>query len=453
MGISATGLGSGLDTKSLVDQLVAAERQPQATRLAAQEARATAQLTAVGRLKGALSTFQSALGGLTDMTAFQKRTATVSDSEYLSASASESADPGSYQIEVLGLATAHRLQSAAFASASTVVGEGQLDIAVGAETMRIAITAANSTLAGIRDAINAATDNPGVRASIVTGASGAYLTLTATSTGTSHAITVDAVTAGSALEALEYGSGTTNSLTQQTAATNASIRIDGITIDSAGNSIGGAIEGVTIDLLKAQSGKLVTLDIAYDESAAKDAVTKFVSAYNGVAGTIAELTGYDAKSGSAGALLGDTTTRTIKNALREALGHVAGAAGDPFRTLAEIGVTTASNGYLSLDSTKLAAAIASDFDAVGRLLADEDHGIAASMKSIVDGFLASDGRISTRENTLRSRLDGIGDQRVTLDQRMESLRERYQSQFFALDQLVSQLNQTSSFLSQQLSAL
>lgn len=453
MGISATGLGSGLDTKSIVDQLVAAERQPQATRLAAQEARATAQLTAVGRLKGALSTFQSALGGLTDLSAFQKRTAKVSDAEYFSASTTESADAGSYQIEVLTLAAAHRLQSAAFASAGTVVGEGQLDITVGTGTMRIAITSANSTLAGIRDAINEATDNPGVRASIITGTSGAYLTLTATSTGTANAITVDAVAGGSALEALEYGSGTTNSLAQQTAAANASMRIDGIAVDSASNSIGDAIEGVTIDLLKAQPGTLVTLDIAYDESTARDAVTKFVGAYNGVVGVIAELTGYDAKSGSAGTLLGDAATRAIKNALREELGRVAGNPTDPFRTLAEIGVTTASNGNLSLDSTKLAAAISSNFDAVGRLLADEDHGIAAGMKSIVDGFLASDGRISTRESTLRTRLEDISDQRVNLDQRMESVRQRYQDQFSALDQLVSQLNQTSNFLSRQLAAL
>lgn len=453
MGISATGLGSGLDTKSIVDQLVAAERQPQATRLAAQEARTTAQLTAVGRLKGALSTFQGALGGLTDLSKFQKRTATVSDTEYFSASTSESADPGSYQVEVLALAAAHRLQSAAFASAGTVIGEGQLDITVGTETMRIEITAASSTLGGIRDAINGATGNPGVRASIVTGASGAYLTLTATSTGTAHAITVDAVAGGSALEALEYGSGTTNSLTQQTAAANASIRIDGITVDSAGNSIGDAIEGVTIDLLKAQPGTLVSLDIAYDETAARDAVAKFVSAYNGLAGIIAELTSYDAKTGSAGTLLGDTATRTIKNALREALGMVAGDASAPFRTLAEIGVTTANNGYLALDPTKLAAAIDSDFDAVGSLLADEDHGIATRMKGIVDGFLASDGRISARESTLRTRLEDISGQRVNLDQRMESVRQRYQNQFTALDQLVSQLNQTSSFLSRQLAAL
>ena len=83
MAITATGLGSGLDVKSLVDQLVAAERQPAATRLATQEARANAQLTAIGRLKGALSTFQTAVTALADPAQFQQRKATVSDEDYV----------------------------------------------------------------------------------------------------------------------------------------------------------------------------------------------------------------------------------------------------------------------------------------------------------------------------------------------------------------------------------
>ena len=111
MAISATGLGSGLDIKSLVDQLVSAERQPVATRLAAQEARATAQLTAIGRLKGALSAFQSAAAGLADVGQFQQRLASVSDDERITASATAQAESAVYDVEVLGLATSHRLVS------------------------------------------------------------------------------------------------------------------------------------------------------------------------------------------------------------------------------------------------------------------------------------------------------------------------------------------------------
>lgn len=453
MAITATGLGSGLDVKSLVDQLVAAERQPVATRLATQEARASAQLTAIGRLKSALAAFDDAVGALADLDQFQQRTATVSDEKRLAATVTPAAVPASYEVEVLALASAHRLVSGPFASAGTVVGEGQLVITSGADSMQLEITTANNTLAGIRDAINASTSNPGVRASIVTGADGAHLILTATQTGAAAAVTVDAVAAGSPLEVLEFGAGTSNALTQAAAATDAAARIDGLDVTSATNSIADAIEGVTIDLLEAAPGEAVTLTVDYDTEGARTLVSKFVDAYNGVISTINQLTSYDADSGAAGALLGDAATRGVKAALRDALGRTAGASTDPWRSLAEIGVKTGTDGKLTLDATRLGTAIDTDFDAVGRLLAGSDDGVAVRLKDVAEGWLASDGRLGARETTLKARLDDISDRRADLETRMEALRKRYQNQFNALDQLVSQLNQTSSFLTRQLASL
>jgi flagellar hook-associated protein 2 len=453
MAISATGLGSGLDIKSLVEQLVSAERQPAANRLALQEAKATAQLTALGRLKSALATFQDAVDGLADIDEFQQRKVTVSDDERIAATATSASQPASYQVEVLALATAHRLVSTAWPSAGSVVGEGQLVVQSGADSMQIEITAANNTLTGIRDAINDSAQNPGVRASIVTGADGAHLILVATRTGAAQALRVDAVAAGGALEALEFGAGTTSTLTEVTAAADASVEIDGFAVTSPGNSIENAIEGVTIDLLQAEPGTLLDLEIAYDEEAARTAAAEFVDAYNALASTIAELTAYDAESGSGGALLGDAATRGIKNALREALGRSVGDSSDPFRTLAEIGISTGTDGRLTLDTTRFSSAVAADFDGVGRVFAAEDDGIAVRVQSLIGAFLDDEGRISARETTLKTRLEQIGDRRDDLDLRMEQVRLRYEKQFNALDLLVSQLNQTSAFLTRQLATL
>ena len=450
MAITASGLGSGLDVKSLVDQLVSAERTPAATRLATQEAKATSQLTAIGKLKSTLATFQDAVGKLADIDVFQKRKATVSDGERLAATVTSAATPASYEVEVHNLASAHRLVSQAFASDSTIVGEGQLRITSGAGTMQIEITPANNTLAGIRDAINASAGNPGVRASIVTGADGAHLILSATSTGASRAITVDAVAGGSPLEVLEYGPGTTNAMTQAVTASDASATIDGLAVTSPTNSITTAIPGVTIDLLKAEPGVPVRLDVAYDQDAARQTLGKFVDAYNAVVSTINGLTAYNADTKTAGPLLGDAATRGIRNALRDALGHSVGDPQDAFRTLAEIGVSSDVKGNLSLDSSKFDKAVATDFDAVGRVLARGQDGIAVRMKTAVDDFLGNDGRIQAREKTLKDQLSDIGTRRSALDARMDQVRGRYQKQFLALDTLMSQLTQTSSFLAAQL---
>ena len=165
--ITSAGIGSGLDIGGLVSQLVAAEGQPTQQRIARGEASAQARLSAYGSLTSALSQFRDQLDLMQDIGKFLSRKAASSNEDLFSVSASTSALPGSYAVEVVNLATAQRLTSGAFADADTAVGEGTLTIDVGGEAFDVEITADNSSLAGIRDAINAATDNSGVTATIV----------------------------------------------------------------------------------------------------------------------------------------------------------------------------------------------------------------------------------------------------------------------------------------------
>jgi flagellar hook-associated protein 2 len=264
---------------------------------------------------------------------------------------------------------------------------------------------------------------------------------------------MDAQEAGGPLEALEYGAGTTDSLTQLTAAQDASLEIDGLAVTSASNVISNAIEGVTISLLEASPGTLVDLDVDYNPEAAEAAVGNFVDAFNELMKTVSELTAYDPETRVAGTLINDPLTRGVKTSLRQALSAVVNATGASFRTLAEIGITTASDGQLELDSTKLSAAIAANFDAVGRLFADADEGVAVRMDDILERLLDGDGRIPAREETLKSQLDRIRDRQEALDLRMERVQRRYELQFAAMDTLVAQLKQTSDFVAQQLALL
>src|SRR5512146_2019181 len=95
---SATSSGS-LDVNSIVNQLMTVERQPIA-KLTAKEASYQAKLSAYGTVKGALSNFQTALQGLIGASKFQSLTATPSDATLFSASATGSAVPGTYSLEV-----------------------------------------------------------------------------------------------------------------------------------------------------------------------------------------------------------------------------------------------------------------------------------------------------------------------------------------------------------------
>ena len=120
-GLTASGLGSGLDVNALVRQIVAAERAPQEARIKRRETQVESRLTATGTLRGALSTLQGSLATLKTETAFQARKATASDATVFSATAGASSVAGTYGIEVRELATAHKLASQVYAGGSSTV--------------------------------------------------------------------------------------------------------------------------------------------------------------------------------------------------------------------------------------------------------------------------------------------------------------------------------------------
>lgn len=453
--IVSPGIGSGLDINSLVSQLVAFERAPVEQRLNRQEADVNADLSAFGVLKGALSAFESTLTNLNDAAAFQARKANSSDETFFTASATKDAAIGGHTIEITSLATAHKLASGAFTDSSTTVGTGTLTISVGADSFDVLIDGTNNTVAGIRDAINAASDNTGVTATLLNADDGTRLILNSDSTGAANTINVTEAGGDGGLVSLVYdpgGSGTTN-LTQLTAAADAQLDVDGFTVSNGTNTITDAIEGVTLNLLQAQVGNSLQLDITTDVDVAKQSIQDFVTNYNAIVASIFNIAGFDAATSTGGPLLGDSLVRGVESQLRRELSTAVTGSSGSFSTLAEIGITTQLDGILSIDDAALDAALADEFDNVGALFSSTD-GYAPRLINLMDSYLDSlDGLLELRIDTLESNLDDISDERVALDLRMEAVEARILAQFTAMDALVSQLQATSDFLTQQLANL
>jgi flagellar hook-associated protein 2 len=374
MAISSPGVGSGLDVNTIVTQLMALERRS-ITGLDSKEAKYQAQLTAYGSLKGALSTFQSAVAALATPAKFSTVKASVADSTVAAISAS-TATEGSYSLEVQTLAKAHKLKSATFAATSTTVGTGKLTIAFGtynADTFtvnpdkaskEITIDAAHGSLTGVRDAINAA--NAGVTASIVNDGTGYRLTITSKDTGLANAlrIAVDdddaADTDMSGLSQLAHDgrtlSGVAN-LTQTVEAKNAIAVIDGITVSKASNVLTDVIEGATLTLLKENTPSATTVSVTRDTAGVQASVQGFVKAYNDLQKTITDLSKYDAATKRASTLTGDSALRSVQTQLRTAFNKALSTAGGGLSSLADIGITFQTDGTLKLDATKLTAAM------------------------------------------------------------------------------------------------
>ncbi len=446
--------GSQIDVQGLVSQLVAAERMRPEEQIARQTKQVTTQISALGALMGSMSNFRSALAGLKTIDAFSTRSAVSSNSEVLTASADAKAVPGSYDIEVEALAQAHQIRTSAFPSGgTTVIGTGTLTLSVGAQSFSVAITDENATLAEIRDAINSAADNVGVRATIVQGAAGSQLVLASSTTGAANAITVAQTGGDGGLAQLEYSADEPGAYTVLKQAQDAVAYIAGVRVTSTTNVLGSAVEGVSITLQRVtEAGSPETLTIAYDEAAATKRVQAFVDAYNVLMTNVGKLRAYDPATQAAGPMIGDSLLSSIESEIRNTISGSVPGQPVGFQNLASLGITTQANGTLAVNTDKLKTALTNNFAAVGRLFGGE-NGIAARLHAQIDNKLETGGALDTRGKNLTDQQKMIQKRKDDLDVRMAAVQKGYLAQFTRLDTLLSQLQVTSSYLSQQISSL
>src|SRR5688572_18071508 len=144
--ITSSGVGSGIDVDSLVTGLVAAEGRAKSTVLDTREAGLQAKLSAYGSFRAALDALKKALEPLKELATFQGRAVSVGDPKILSVTSSSTAAPGSYNVEVERLASAHKLASGLVVGSSTAVGTGTLALSLGAASFAIALDSTNNTL-------------------------------------------------------------------------------------------------------------------------------------------------------------------------------------------------------------------------------------------------------------------------------------------------------------------
>jgi flagellar hook-associated protein 2 len=450
---SAAAGGSVIDVSSLVSQLVAATRAPQDSLIAAQTQTVTTQISAVGTLKGALSTFQSALGSLDTPGAFNAVSAASTNSGDFTATASSDATSGTYNVTISQLAQAQQLVSGAFSGGSAAsVGTGTLSLALGGTSFSVAINSTNNTVAGVAAAINAAAGNPGIEATVITGTDGAHLVLSSSLTGAANTIAVSETDGGGGLSSFTYGSGNSANYTQVAAAQDAQFSIAGIPYTSASNTVSSALSGVTLTLLGTTGSGGANLMLANDTSTVAANVSSFVQAYNTLVSSLSSLNSYDATTGTAGPMLGDALLSGIQNQIRSVLYSVVDTGSSTYNSLASIGVTTNSDGTLSLNSATLQTALSSNFSSVNQLFSGA-NGVAANLNTQITSDLASGGSIDSRSQTLVKQENSLTQQTDTLNAQMDALTTSLTQQYSALNTLLSSLQTTSAYLSQAFSNL
>jgi len=462
MAISLSGIGSGLDIQSLVSQLVAAEGEAKTNALDRREYNYQTELSALGQLKSSLSSFQDAAATLADADDLLSLSAVSGDEDLFTATASSSAAPGEYSIEVLNLARAQKLSSVGFSSGSDSLGSGTLTITSGSNSFDVTIASGSDSLLDIRDAINASSDNSSVSASVIhvddgNGGTEARLVLTAKNTGTENEISISVSdddgnnTDASGLSRLAYdAAGGVTNLSELVAAEDALIRVDGLEATRSSNSISDVISGVTLDLKSAEVGQVSSLSVSVDTETTRESLQSFVDSYNSLVTTFSSLTGYNESTETGGALQGDFTARQIMNDIRSILRTTVD--NGEYSSLFSMGIEIDQYGKMSIDSTRLDEVLATRPDALTGLLSS-DEGIAGKLDDRLDEALQLGGIIDTRTSRLNESLADLDTERLDLEERLSLLETRMLNQFIAMDTLVAEYSNTGSYLTSQLASL
>lgn len=466
----------GIDVGSIVSQLMTVERQP-LQKLTQRETGITLKIDAMARVQGALSGLQSAVTRLASASLYAGLRAS-SSTEAVSATVTDSstAVKGTYAVKVTTLAAAHAVASTPFTNSDEVVGAGTLTLQVGDTSTDIVIGDANKTLAGVRDAINAA--KVGVSAAIVTDGDEVRLTLSGTDTGAAKAMKITVVEQGTApadptntdatgLSALTFdsaialgeGEETTDGrqMIQTRAAADAAYTLNGLALTSSSNTITGAISGVTLTLRTASAETISNVTVSGDTSAARTAINDFVKAYNEFDKVAREVTSYNATTRTAAVLNGDTTVRNAQYAVRALVRSAVGEVDGGFSTFSEIGVSIGKDNTLAVDSAKLEAALANP-DALSRLMtqdatAQSSQGLARRLQTLTDDALGTSGSLPSRIKGFQDQINALGGEKDRIARKLEATEERLRRQYAALDAQLQRAQNTSQSLENALRSL
>ena len=437
------GISSTYDPASTAQALAESFTSGRQSILTRQSAAASAAEKGLSTLGSALSAFQGSLATLTGLNkTISASSAVFSDTTVASASATAGATPGTYSFFVEQVASAHKVS---YSGMTDFAGGGSLTLGVGASSFSVDLGAkATWTVRDLAAAINGATGNTSMSASVVTTGSTSELVLTSTSTGAANTITVGTTGADPGL-ATKLGAAP-NPLAP---ALDAVVRVGsstGTAIRQASNTLN-VIDGVTMTIAKAQTAGSapVTLTVASDASKTTANAQAFVDAYNKLKSAIDGLVspGDPASGGAPGAFSGDSGVRALRDRL------VSMVRGTGATSLAGYGIIANREGTLSLDSTRLTKALAANPTGLDTLIGSASLTGASGIAGQLDTYLkvwtdTTDGQIGSRKEAVARLRDSLTDRQTSLDRQYDSAYARYLTQFTQLQSVQSSMSYNTS---------
>ena len=458
-GTTVSGVGSGIDTSSIITSLVNAEKAPKQLQINTQSQKATTQLSSIGKIQAALDAFRGALKTMGTDNSFSGLTGTSSDEKVATMTAGQGASNGSFSLVVSQLAKPSKLTTTSFSGgASTVVNKTDT-----ATTLTITQSGKNfdlsvppgATLQQVRDSINSQFATAGLSANVLNDSNGSRLILTSTTGGVGTDLTMSG------------NSGIDTGYTVVDPPQNAQYTIDGISAESKTNDISDAVSGVSIKLLtvsppvtagdtsKTPVRTAVTISVNTSTPALKSGVKGFVDTYNALLKAMTAETAVTKDAAGnpvAATLTGDSTMRTLQSAIRNELNELSGSG--TLKSLAQFGVDTdQTTGTLSIDDKQWDSAIKTNAADISSIF-NGNNGLLARLTAATEDYAKpTTGLLATRSSSLSDSLKDLSKQQTALDQRIADYQTTLTNKYAAMDSLVAQLRQQSNNVMGTLNAL
>lgn len=373
------GASSGIDTSALIEAAYN-QRKAEADKIDVKVTKNTNRMTALSTLQSLGQAVQDSLSSLkknysilnTDSSAFDARSGTLSSSSTTPATnlVSVSIDPGtplgSYEIEVSSKATAQRVggNSTTSDKDADLGYTGTFDIAAAGGAASTINVTSDMSISEIASAINAVKGATGVSASVLkTSESGYQLILSATNTN--KAISVSNITGTDALQNLgviDSGGAFVNELQPAQGAT---VLFDGVPVTRDDNDFSDVLEGINVNILNAEPGTKIQLQVTNDTSSVKNGIMNFTEAYNNLRDFIlTQQKVSDGEVSTDAVLFGDTMLKNMATSMQNLIGGNYGQGGGKLETLQELGIKVGSDGKLTVNESTLDDALMNNFDQV-----------------------------------------------------------------------------------------
>ena len=487
--ISSLGIGSGLDSNSIVSKLVALEKQP-LVQLQAKAKLETTQISAFSKVQSEFSDLATAAAAMLSPTAWSTRAATSSNTSVATITVDPTAQATSFSLDVDQLAAAQSNASAGVPTGA-LVGAGTLKIQLGTwsgtttksfaagttPSVSIAVSATD-TVTTLAAKINKA--NAGVVATSFNDGTQDRLLLRSSNTGEASGFQVLAsdvagttpITDGTGVSRFAFDpSNTVDPAYGMASATagaaqygaDAKARINGLAVTSKSNTLGSNIPGVTINLLATttinygsvtppETKAPITMRVSEDVTPAVKTVQNFVTAYNAVFSDLAALTKYEASTKTPGLFQGDAAVVGLQRVLRSITSSLSSGS-SAYQNLNQVGIEQQLDGTLSINTAKLATA-ANNGTELQKLFSTNNNntltnGFGLKFRDLAAGAVAAGGAVSNKANALQKQLDTNSAEQDKVNARADALQTRLVAQYSALDGKMASLSALQSYVAQQ----